>query len=159
MNGKSVQNDNIDVKNFLLLLFLSISSVCFVFSRKILMEYFTIYEVLFISQFSFMFFVLYIFIFHINKVSLYRKIKELKRESNKKYFLNISFSIIILPILIMISLYTQKYYDLTHKFQVTTALKFIMYQIIGCILFRKQITRNYMIAIFFFTMSMIFTVV
>lgn len=152
-----VSNKTIKFDISIVFIIFSIIAVCFAYSRKHLLAYFTMIEILLISQLSLTIVVLFIFIFFINKASLFRKLINLKRDLNRNYLYNLLFIVIILPILVLYGLYIQKNYNLTHAFQITTAMKFIAYQIIGGILFQEQITRRNIIAVLFFLIGILFT--
>lgn len=129
------------------------------YSKKVWLETFSIYEMIIVSQIIMTLFCVILYLFVINRDSFHGKLKSIfLSKGNSFKCLNLVLMGFSIPLIVYISGYLNKNFNLSNLFIVKTSLLFILFQFMNYFYVGEKIGKKQWMSIFFFILSLLFAI-
>lgn len=131
------------------------------YSKKVWLETFSIFEMIIVSQVVMSLFCIFLYFFVINRNSFHNKLKSIflsKSKGNIYKCINLILMGIAIPVIVYISGYLNKHFNLSNLFVVKTSLLFILFQLMNYFYVGERMEMKQWISIFFFVLSLLFAI-
>lgn len=132
--------------------------VLYSYSKKSWLDTFTITEFLIVSQLAMTIFCLFAYVFLIDRVSFHSKMKSIFGSMNSSKCVNLVLCSLCIPLLVYLSGYLSKYFNLSNMFVIKTSITFALFQLMNYFYVGIPITVKNIVTILLFTVSMFLSV-
>ena len=132
--------------------------VLYSYSKKSWLDTFTITEFLIVSQLAMTIFCLFAYVFLIDRVSFHSKMKSIFGSMNSSKCVNLVLCSLCIPLLVYLSGYLSKYFNLSNMFVIKTSITFALFQLMNYFYVGIPITVKNIVTILLFTISMFLSV-
>lgn len=136
----------------------AIMIVLYSYSKKSWLDTFTITEFLIVSQLAMTFFCLFAYIFVIDKNAFHSKLNNVFNSMNTTKCVNLVLCSLCIPLLVYLSGYLNKYFNLSNMFVIKTSITFVLFQLMNYFYLGLPVTSKNIVTILLFITSMVLSV-
>lgn len=132
--------------------------VLYSYSKKSWLDTFTIPEFLIITQIAMTVYCVIAYLFFVDRPKFHLKIANVFHSMSTSKCVNLVLCSLCIPLLVYLSGYLSKYFNLSNMFVIKTSITFVLFQLMNYFYVGIPITSKNIVTILLFTMSMFLSV-